>query len=182
MGARGRLHLDLTALTILAALSNPVVTGVALHIWLGVLVIVPLLVHAILNWSWTVTAIDRFLGRIRPAMRTNVVVDVGLFLSMVATSVSGAMVTPGFALSVGLETGPLWHAVHLASSNMSIFFLIAHVALHVRWMVSTASRTRARNRPPLRPARPAAALAAHTASARGADTAARMPTSDQRGD
>jgi hypothetical protein len=140
MGAHERLGLDLTALVLVAVLANPVVTGIASHTWIGVIAIVPLLVHMVLNWSWTVTAVDRFLGKIRPTMRTNVVIDFGLFLSMVTVSISGAMVTPGFAVWIGLSASPLWHAVHLASSNMSIIFLVAHIALHLRWMVSTASR------------------------------------------
>jgi hypothetical protein len=166
-----------------ATLANPVLTGVTLHIWIGVLTILPLIVHLVLNWTWSVTAVDRFLGKIRPTMRANVVIDLGLFLSMVTVSVSGAMVTPGFAALLGLQTTPLWHAVHLASSNMSIFFLVAHVALHVRWMVSTASR-RPRSRVPTRAARPIAATACNTTRPTPAPNPATRylrPASDEKG-
>lgn len=183
MGVRERLGLDLAALTLVATLANPVVTGVALHIWIGVLTILPLIVHLVLNWSWSVTAVDRFLGKIRPTMRANVVIDLGLFLSMVTVSVSGAMVTPGFAGLLGLPTTPLWHAVHLASSNMSIFFLVAHVALHVRWMVSTASR-KPRSRVPARSTRPlptTARGATHATPAPTPTTRYLRPASDEQG-
>lgn len=183
MGVRERLGLDLTALALVATLANPVLTGVTLHIWIGVFAILPLIVHLVLNWSWSVTAVDRFLGKIRPTMRANVVIDFGLFLSMVTVSVSGAMVTPGFAGLLGLPTTPLWHAVHLASSNMSIFFLVAHIALHIRWMVSTASR-KPRGRAPALHTHPVSAAARNTArpaTPQAPATRYLRPASDEKG-
>jgi hypothetical protein len=160
MRAFDRLGMDVAAFAIIAVQMNPAVSGITIHEWLGVLLIVPLAIHLVLNWSWTVTAIDRFLGKIRPTMRSNLIIDTGLFLSMVAVGLSGVLLIPGFAASVGIPVSPLWHAVHLVTANLTLAFFCAHLALHARWMLNTVRRafeTKPRAPVPARPRPPAAA-------------------------
>jgi hypothetical protein len=115
---------------------NPVATGLVAHEWLGVLLIVPLAVHMVVNWGWVATAIDRFLGKARPTMRLNLIVDAGLFLSMATVGLSGVLLIPGLATAIGVPVSPLWHAVHLASANLALVFSLVHAAQHARWIVT----------------------------------------------
>jgi hypothetical protein len=140
MQAHERLGMDVVALAIIAVQMNPAVSGITVHEWLGVLLVVPLAVHLVLNWNWTMTAIDRFLGKIRPTMRSNLVIDSGLFFSMVAVGFSGVLLIPGFAAALGVPVSPMWHVVHFVSANLTLGFFIAHVALHARWMLRTLRR------------------------------------------
>jgi hypothetical protein len=140
MQAHERLGVDVVALAIIAVQMNPAVSGVTVHEWLGVLLAAPLAIHLVLNWNWTMTAIDRFLGKIRPTMRSNLVIDTGLFFSMVAVGVSGVLLIPGFAAALGIPVSPLWHVVHFVSANLTLGFFVAHVALHARWMLRTLRR------------------------------------------
>jgi hypothetical protein len=141
MKARDRLGLDVTALVLIVVQTNPAVSRITIHELLGVVLIVPLAIHVVLNWQWVITAIGKFLGKMRPTMRSNLVIDTGLFLSMVCVGFSGVLVVPGLAPAIGLPTNPLWHAVHLAAANLTIAFFLAHFAFHARWMFNTLRRT-----------------------------------------
>ena len=140
MSARERLALDLTVLAIVVAAANPALTGITLHEWLGMVLVVPALTHLIVNWEWVVRAASGFFGRIRTVARVNLVVDAALFVSVVGVTVSGFLVIPGLATSLGIQASSLWHAVHLLSSNLTVAFTVAHFALHAKWMAKVAGR------------------------------------------
>jgi Domain of unknown function (DUF4405) len=135
MQAHGRLGIDVVALAVIAVEMNPAVSGLAVHDWLGILLVVPLAIHLILNWDWVTAVMDR-RRRTRPTMLADLVVDTGLFLSMVGVGVSGVLLLPGFARSLAVSVSPVWHAVHLATANLTVVFCVAHVALHARWMLN----------------------------------------------
>ena len=140
MSAQDRLGLDLIGLVIVVAAANPAISGVVLHEWIGTLLIGPLVIHLVLNWGWVAKTTGAFLGKLRATSRFNLVVDALLFVSVIAVSLSGALVIPGFAASLGLQASPVWHAVHLATSDSTIALLGIHFALHSRWMLNTARR------------------------------------------
>ncbi|MDR3686542.1 MAG: DUF4405 domain-containing protein [Coriobacteriia bacterium] len=140
MSARERLALDLTVFAIVVAAANPVFTGITLHEWLGVVLIVPALVHLIVNWEWVTRAVSAFFGRIRTAARINLVVDAALFLSVIGVTLSGFMVIPGLASALGLQAATLWHPVHLITSNLTVAFTLLHFALHWKWVTSVVRR------------------------------------------
>ena len=60
MSARARLWLDLALFGALFLAYNPAWTRIAIHEWLSVLVIVPLLFHVIINWDQTLKILSRF--------------------------------------------------------------------------------------------------------------------------
>lgn len=140
MQASQRLGLDLTALVLITVQANPAFSGLTVHEVTGLMLVVPLAIHVTLNWSWALTAIDRFLGKVRPSMRSNLIVDTGLFMSMMTVGISGLLIVPGLADVLRIPVSPLWHSVHLAASNLTVAFLLAHVALHGRWMLNVARR------------------------------------------
>lgn len=140
MKARDRLGLDLTALLLIVVQTNPAVSRITIHELIGVVLIVPLAIHVVLNWQWVTTSIGKFLGRMRPTMRFNLVIDTGLFLSMVCGGFSGVLLVPGLASTIGVPASGLWHAVHLTAANLTIAFFLAHFALHTRWMFNVLRR------------------------------------------
>jgi hypothetical protein len=140
MQARDRLWLDLAAMTFLVVQTNPGISGIPIHQWIGIAMVVPLATHTILNWNWVMTAVGRFMGKIRPAMRSNLIIDAGLFLSMMTAGVSGVLLVPGLAATVGVPVSLLWHAVHLAAANLAIGFFLAHLFMHARWMLDVVRR------------------------------------------
>ena len=165
MSARERLVLDLTVLAIVVAAANPALTGISLHEWLGVVFVVPALVHLVLNWEWVARAVAGFVGKIRTVARVNLVIDAALFISVVGVTLSGFMVIPGLANSLGLQASSLWHAVHLLTSDTTVAFALLHFALHWKWVSSVARRIVAPpSTPPVRApatARPTATTGRH---------------------
>ncbi len=140
MTPRERLALDITIFAVVLAAANPLVTGIALHEWLGFVLVLPALVHLVVNWDWVLRVVSNLFGRVRNASRINLAIDAGLFGSLVAVTVSGVLVIPGLAASLGLNLSGQWHAVHLTASNLTVAFSLAHFALHWRWVANVARR------------------------------------------
>lgn len=142
MSVRSRLVLDAGLLVALLVAFNPAWTGIAMHEWLAVAVIVPLLWHLIINWEQTLRFVDRFVARLRAASRVNLIVDAVLFVSSVAVMVSGLMVSQAIAALLGLSIAPdaLWVAVHSFTADLTVVLLCVHFALHWRWMLNALRR------------------------------------------
>jgi hypothetical protein len=141
MSRRSRFFIDIALLIGLLVANDPERTGLAIHEWLSIALIVPLVVHLAINWEWTAHVTKRFFERLFRVSRLNLVVDVGLFISTVAVMVSGlavSSVVTGF-LGVGNESNALWLAVHESSASATIALLLVHFALHGRWFVQTIS-------------------------------------------
>lgn len=158
MTPRERLMLDLTIFALVVAAANPVVTGLSFHEWLGFVLVVPALVHLVVNWDWVMRVCASFFGRVRNASRIDLVVDAGLFGSLVAVTVSGVLVVPGLAASLGLSASSEWHAVHLAASNLTIALALGHFALHWRWVTNVVSRWASPSSAPIAAPRRAGAI------------------------
>jgi len=136
MSARTRLWLDIGMFAALLAAYNPVWTGLPVHEWLSIAVIVPLLFHLIINWEWTLRITSTFLDRLFHASRLNLVVDALLFVSSVAVMLSGLMVSQVVAGAFGAAATPtaIWVAMHAVTADTTIVLLIAHFALHASWV------------------------------------------------
>ena len=139
MSRRSRFFIDIALLIGLLVANDPARTGLAIHEWLSIALTVPLLVHLVINWEWTVHVTKRFFERLFRVSRLNLVVDVALFVSTVAVMLSGlaiSSVVAGF-LGVGNAANELWAAVHAASASATIVLLLTHFALHGGWFVAT---------------------------------------------
>ena len=106
MTARARPALDLALFAALLVAYNPSWTGLAVHEWLCVAAVVPLLFHLIVNWEWVVQVGRRFGARLRVTPRVNLVVDAGLFVAAVTVMLSGLMVSQSIAGALGLVIVP----------------------------------------------------------------------------
>jgi Domain of unknown function (DUF4405) len=142
MTARSRLLLDLGMFAALLAAFNPAWTGIAVHEWLSLAAITPLLVHMIINWDATLRVVEKFADRLLHTSRINILVDVALFVSTVTVMLSGLMVSHTIAGLLGFSATPnqLWVAMHSLTADTTIALLLAHFALHWRWVTSVAFR------------------------------------------
>lgn len=135
MSARTRLYLDLGMFVALLVAYNPAWTGLAVHEWLSIAVIVPLLLHLIINWEWTVRVTASFLDRLFHASRLNLIVDTTLFVATVAVMLSGLMISQVSLAAFGIAVAPsaAWVALHAVSADATILLLVVHFALHASW-------------------------------------------------
>jgi len=158
MTVRARLWLDLALFGALFVAYNPAWTGVAVHEWLCVVTIVPLLFHVIVNWDQTLQILRRFAELLKVTPRVNLVVDAALFVAAVTVMLSGLLISQSVARTIGITIAPdaLWASTHSWSADASILLLLVHFALHWRWIV-TVARKLGRPRPQA-PSDPVAAI------------------------
>ncbi len=142
MSPRSRLLLDVGMFAALLAAFNPAWTGLAVHEWLSLAVAIPLLVHLVINWEWTLRVLGSFVDRLFHATRLNLLVDVGLFVSSVAVMLSGLLVSQVISGALGIAVAPssVWIAVHSVSADATIALLLVHLGLHWRWVTNAALR------------------------------------------
>lgn len=148
MSARARLWLDLALFGALLVAYNPAWTGVAVHEWLCVAIIAPLLFHVVVNWDQTLAILRRFAQRLRTQPKVNLVVDAALFVVAVTVMLSGLLISQSVARALGLVIVPdsLWVSTHSWSADATVFLLLVHFALHWRWIVNCARRLVRRDR------------------------------------
>ena len=142
MTARSRLYLDLALFAALFLAYNPVWTGLAVHEWLCVVAIVPLLFHVVVNWDQTLQILRRFATIVRVMPKVNLVVDAGLFVAAVAVMLSGLLISQAVAGAIGVTIIPssLWMTVHSISADATIALLLVHFVLHWKWIVNAARK------------------------------------------
>ncbi len=136
MSARARLGLDAGLFAVLLIAYYPARTGLAVHEWLSVAIIVPLLLHLVLNWDWVTKIVTRFARKLLSASRVNFVVDTLLFVAAVAVVLSGIVVSQSIAGFFGIANNPsvIWYALHSVSANATIALVVVHLGLHWRWI------------------------------------------------
>ncbi|MHB9002633.1 MAG: DUF4405 domain-containing protein, partial [Coriobacteriia bacterium] len=122
MSKRSRLALDAALLVALLVAFYPAITGISIHEWLSLALIVPALLHLVINWEWVVRSARTLFGRLRAVSKVNFVVDVALFVSTVAVMLSGLLVSQVISSALGARITPsmLWHVVHSLSATSTI--------------------------------------------------------------
>jgi len=142
MRSRTRLILDGALFVALLAAYKPTWTGITWHEWLCIAVIVPLLVHFIVNWDWVLRTARTFVDRLFHASRLNFVIDSVLLVSTVTVMLSGFMVAPALLAPFGIHPSNLaeWLLVHSWSANVTVGLLLLHTALHGRWLLSVSKK------------------------------------------
>ena len=142
MTARARLWLDLGLFGALFLGYNPAWTGVAVHEWLCVITLVPLLFHVVVNWDQTLAILRRFAEIVRATPKVNLVVDAALFVAAVTVMLSGLLISQSVARVFGIAIVPsaLWVSTHSWSADATILLLLVHFALHWRWIANVAGK------------------------------------------
>lgn len=137
MSRTARLALDLGLLVAFLVAFSPGLTGISVHEWLSLAILVPTLVHLVVNWDWVLRVCARLFERIRATSRVNLAVDALLFGAVVTVMLSGLMISQAIASAIGVmaTSGGAWSAVHTISAFGTMVLLGVHFALHASWML-----------------------------------------------
>lgn len=106
------------------------------HVIFGLLLSAGALIHVGLHWDWIKNAFRRF-GSLPAAVRTNFMLNLGLFL---AYSAAGAV---GLIARSFIFWGPLRHVVgffHVLLVSAALILQTVHLARHWKWVSTTANR------------------------------------------
>lgn len=139
-----KTNFGLDALLLIAFLvaTAPHFSGVAIHEWLGIAFGAAIVIHLLLHWQWIVATIQRFFSRMSRQQRTNFVLNTFLFIDITAIIFTGLMISKVALPSLGIETvsSGLWRPLHSLASNIAVFIVGLHVALHWQWIWSAIKR------------------------------------------
>ena len=130
MGYRKKLVVDVFALVAYIAASMPFVTGIGLHEWLGLGLIVVLLAHCTSGVGWMLSAVRNPAGD----KMLHFALAMLLLLALAATAVSGLMIS-GAVLPVFGYVAPgfyFWNPLHALAAKVLMALLIVHLVLHAR--------------------------------------------------
>jgi hypothetical protein len=141
MSRTSRFFIDIALFIGLLIANDPARTGLAVHEWLSIALVAPVLFHLVINWEWTLSVGRRFFRRLVSMSRLNLVIDVALFASTVAVMVSGFAVSSVLAgaLGVAASPSPIWVTVHALAASATVISLLVHFALHGHWFAKTLS-------------------------------------------
>jgi hypothetical protein len=142
MLTKKKLILDLTMFGAFLAVSNPRLTGISIHEWLGVSLIAALITHLLFNWEWIVNIGKAFFRKLWHQSRLNFVVDTAFFIVMTGVLFSGLMISKSVLPTFGIQLAASgsWRSIHFMLSDASVILLGLHFALHWKWMVTNTNR------------------------------------------
>ena len=116
------LAIDVAALAVFLAVVNPALTGIGVHEWLGLGMLLVFFVHALLHADWAV-------GALRGSIALIVV-------ALMAVTVSGIMVSgavlPTFRWYA--QGYYFWDPLHAMSAKALLALLLVHVVVHGKWL------------------------------------------------
>lgn len=142
MRARTNLVLDVVIGAAFLAAANPPLTGLAIHEWLGLAFGAAMVAHLVLHWEWLATATTRLFARGGRGKRLNYAVDLFLFVSLTAVTLSGLLISTHVAAALGLPLQPdrAWRGIHSFAADASIAALGLHLGLHWNWLALNLPR------------------------------------------
>lgn len=137
-----RLMVDLGFLIVVVIVILPQLTGITIHEWGGVLIVVPLLVHLVLDWRWIVATTGRIFKAQANETRFNYILNWVQFIVFLLALVSGLMISetllPVFGIHIQVDR--YWITIHEISAGVFTVLLGVHIAMHWRWIVSVTRR------------------------------------------
>lgn len=141
MDLRKALIVDAVVLVVYLLAANPSVTGVPVHEWLGLGVLVVVAAHAAMHFDYIV---DTFRNRThRSGVRlAKAVLDVLLVAATMTCAVSGVMVSGTVLPTFGLYAQGyyFWDPLHAASAKLLLALLLVHVGSSWRIVVAGLKR------------------------------------------
>ncbi len=122
----------------LIVLLAPYTTGVPIHEWISLLILIPLLLHLMLAWRWIANVTVKFFKPQPMRTRINYVLDWLLFVLVTTATVSGILISEAALPSLGIQTNidHFWIPVHAIASRLLVMAIGIHIAMHLGWIVS----------------------------------------------
>ena len=136
---------DSVALVVYAIAANPVVTGLALHEWLGLGIWVVIVVHCAFHVD-QITATAKGWANIQPARKFNLVVDALMVVALIVCVVSGLLISGTVLRAFGLYADGyyLWNPMHAASAKVLLALILVHLVGHFRQIADLFKQVRER--------------------------------------
>lgn len=137
--------LDVTLLLSVCALQTVPFTGLVLHEWLGLAMVVMVFAHLLLSWSW-IASLSRRLFAVQPARaRINYLLNLSLFASVTAVIFSGILISQkAVPVLTGSNAAPdmdwRWDFLHNQFSQFVLILSGLHLAINWDWTLAAGRK------------------------------------------
>jgi len=137
-----KLWLDIIVFVAFLITMDPHTSGIAIHEWLSLAMIVAMIVHLLLSWDWIMEISGRFLGKLGTQNRINYILNWLLFIDGTLIMISGIMISEVALplMGIKLPMGFAWRRLHDMSANIGLLLLGLHTALHWGWIVTAINK------------------------------------------
>lgn len=134
--------LDALLLAAFLIATAPRLSGIPIHEWLSIAFGAAIVIHLLLHWQWIVATVKRFLSRMNSQQRINFVLNIFLFIDVTILIFTGLVISRVALPALGIETvrGGIWRPLHSLTSDIAVFIVGLHVALHWQWIWSAIKR------------------------------------------
>ena len=134
---RKSLAVDAACLLAYLVAANPAVTGIGVHEWVGIGVLLAFLVHVAMHVDWVVEAVKSAVARPSWARTGNLVLDALIVVAFMTAAVSGLMVSGAVLAAFGLYADGyyFWDPLHATAAKVLLALLLVHVVAHGKWLV-----------------------------------------------
>ena len=134
---RKSLAVDAACLLVYLVAANPAVTGIGVHEWVGIGVLLAFLVHVAMHVDWVVEAVKSAVARPSWARTGNLVLDALIVVAFMTVTVSGLMVSGAVLAAFGLYADGyyFWDPLHATAAKVLLALLLVHVVAHGKWLV-----------------------------------------------
>lgn len=135
MNRSTNLIIDVVALVVYLVAANPAVTGVSVHEWLGLGILVVFLIHCAVHGDW-VAEVLRGFNRTSWGARGHLVLDVLILVTFMVATVSGLGISGTVLPTFGLFTDGyyFWNPLHAIAAKVLLALLLVHVVAHGKWL------------------------------------------------
>jgi hypothetical protein len=135
------LIIDAVALVLYLLAANPAVTGLLLHEYLSLALLVVIAAHCAVHYDWVLAVLKKHVAGGDTA---NLVLDAVSLLAFLLVTVSGLMVSRFILPLFGYVAGGyfIWKPLHSISAKVLLALMLVHVIVHWRWFVSMFSKRR----------------------------------------
>ena len=137
-----KLWLDVFLFVAFLITMEPHPSGLAIHEWLSLAMVLTMIVHLLLSWDWITEITRRFLGKLGMQNRINYILNWLLFFDGTLLIVSGVLISEVALPAMGIQLPArfAWRRLHDLSANLGLLMLGIHTALHWSWIVNTVNR------------------------------------------
>lgn len=133
---RKNLVVDVAALAAYAAVTNPAFTGVDVHEWISLSLVVLFFAHCAMHADWVVDTVTGAARRPSPARVGNLVLDVTTLVVFMVVIVSGLLASGSVLLAFGLYADGyyFWDPLHAIAAKVLLALLLVHLVVHWKWL------------------------------------------------
>lgn len=136
--------IDIVALLVYAVVANPALTGIGIHEWVSLGLLVVLFVHLLVHVDWVVDVCRHPGVHFSWVHQGSLVLNVVTFIVFVTVMVSGIGISGTVLATFGfyVEGYYFWNPLHAIAAKVLLALLLVHVVVHWKWLADIVRHKR----------------------------------------